>query len=88
MNLITIKRTLDEGNGYIADHRYVNTYELEVGWNRIKINVTEHDYFGQGYGFVTWYPFSFYWWPPNNQWFRRRLLGIHIHRRPTPGVIG
>lgn len=85
MKLITIKRTLDEGNEYIEGHRYINTYELEVGWNRIKINATEYH---KRFGFTTWYPFSFFWWPPNNQWFRRRLLGVHIRRRPTPGVIG
>lgn len=85
MKLITIKRTLSEGNSYIAGHRYVNEYELEVGWNRIKLNFTEKFPYG---GFVTWYPISLYWWPPNNQWFRWRILGPHISGRPRVDVIG
>lgn len=86
MNLITIRRKLATGNEYIPGHRYVNTYELEVGLNRIKLNFTEYN---EGFGHRTWYPFSFFWWPSNNQWFRRRSqLGIRIRRRPTPGRIG
>lgn len=78
MKLITIKRKRDHGNPYIEGHRYEDTLELEVGLNRIKLNYTQNpDKEGL---FVTWYPFSFYWWPPNNQWFRWRILGIKIRR--------
>lgn len=87
MNLIRIRRSLDEGNEYIEGHRYVNTYELELGWNRLKVNFTEYS---KGHGFTTWYPFSFFWWPSNSQWRMRwrHQLGLRIRRRPTPGVIG
>lgn len=87
MNLFTIRRPLAEGNSRLKGHRYVNTYELEIGWNRIKVNVTEYN---KGLGFQTWYPFSFYWWPSYNQWRMRwrQQLGPRIRRKPTPGVIG
>ena len=85
MKLITIKRQHDHGNPYIEGHRFEDTYELEVGWNRIKLNFTQLFPYG---GFVTWYPFSFYWWPPNNQWFRWRILGLHLSKPPTIEMIG
>lgn len=77
MKLIAIKRKHDHGNPYIEGHRYEDTWELEVGLNRLKLNYTQYK---PGRGFCTWYPFSFYWWPPNNQWFRWRILGIKIRR--------
>jgi hypothetical protein len=79
MNILTIKRgnPYQYGNPYIDGHRYYDTWTLEVGWNRIKLNLTQNPN-KKGY-YVTWYPFSFYWWPSNNQWFRwRSQLGPRI----------
>jgi len=84
MNILIFKRKLKEGNQFIPGHHYYNTYELEIGLNRIKLNATQHKNGPDYYGFVTWYPFSFYWWPPSNQWFRWRILGIKVSRGLDP----
>jgi hypothetical protein len=60
-----------------AGRSLLKTWEFELGWNRFKVNLTEYEPLPHA-GYCTWYPFSFYWWPPQNQWFRWRLLGIHI----------
>lgn len=61
---------------------YHTTWVLDVGWNRVKINLTQKRE-DMGGGYCTWYPFSLYWWPPNNQWFRWRILGPRIRLRPN-----
>jgi hypothetical protein len=89
VNILIFKRTHETGNPYIAGHRYVSTYALKLHWFAIKLTFTEYN---KGYGFCTWYPFAFYWAVPSTKlrlWRTRwRILGLHIHKRPTPGVIG
>ena len=84
MRLLKLERNnpYEYGNPHVPGHRYKDTLELEVGWNRIKLNLTQNP--SKDGSWITWYPFSFYWWPPSNQWFRKHLLGIHFRRRPNP----
>lgn len=73
----------ESGRSPLTGYPYYTTWGFELGWNRIKINLT-HKRTDMGGGYCTWYPFSFYWWPPNNQWFRWRILGPRIRFKPGP----